>query len=287
MQLHPTLPHHYYICAYIEFVAKDTPSPRTIANNLSHIRTYLRKAGADTTQLDHQRVKWAMVAVSRNKEYIPRIKLAFPVEDLHRMVAALTLDPQGNIIRTSVLLMFYAALRQSEVLAPSVATFDHRKHLTRGDILLSPTSVTVKIKHAKNMQSVYQSKTLNLQQSSNPLLCIVTALQDLITITPTLHQHDPCIMSPATRRPVTVDFVRRRWTQHLQRMGMSTDALSLHSVRKAAATTAHDSGCSELDIQRYGGWRSNAHRQYIATSQQQVNTVITRALSNTPQHELS
>lgn len=280
MRLHPTLPHYHYICAYIEFIAKDTPSPRTIANHLSHIRTYLRKAGADTTQLDHQRVKWAMVAVSRNKEYIPRVKLAFPVNDLHRMVAALPRDPQGNIIRTSVLLMFYAALRQSEVLAPSALTFDHRKHLTRGDVVLSPTSVTVTIKHAKNMQSVYETKTLRLQQSSNPLLCIVVAIQDLIAFTPTLHHQDPCIMAPTTRRPVTVDFVRRRWTQHLKSLGMCTDALSLHSIRKAAATAAHDSGCTELDIQRYGGWRSNAHRQYITTSQHQVNTVITRALSH-------
>lgn len=281
MHLYPTLPHYYDICAYIEFLAKDTPSPRTIANHLSHIRTYLCKAGADTFQLDHHRVKWAMVAVSRNKDYIPRVKLAFPVQDLHRMVAALPLDAQGNIIRTSVLLMFYAALRQSEVLAPSAATFDHRKHLTRGDVILTHNSVTVKIKHAKNMQSVYESKTLRLQQSSNPLLCIVAAIQDLIAFTPTIHHHDPCIMAPATRRPVTVDFVRRHWTQHLQSRGMSTDALSLHSVRKAAATAAHESGCNELDIQRYGGWRSNAHRQYIATSQQQVNTVITRALSHT------
>lgn len=280
MRLYPTNPHHYYICAYIEFIAKDTPSPRTIANHLSHIRTYLRKAGADTRELDHHRTKWAMVAVSRNKEYIPRVKLSFPVGDLHRMVAALPLDSHGNIIRTSVLLMFYAALRQSEVLAPSVSTFDYRKHLTRGDVLLTPDAATVTIKHAKNMQSVYETKTLRLQQSSNSLLCIVAALQDLLAFTPTHHPRDPCIMAPASRRPVTVDFVRRHWNRHLQSLGMSTQSLSLHSVRKAAAMAAHDSGCTELDIQRYGGWRSNAHRHYIATSQKQVNSVITRALSD-------
>lgn len=85
-----------------------------------------------------------MVAISRNKEYIPRIKLAFPVTDLQRM-------PQGNVIRTSILLMFYAALRQSEVLAPSAPSFDPRKHLTRGDIIVDEDSVVVTIKHAKNM----------------------------------------------------------------------------------------------------------------------------------------
>lgn len=36
----------------LEFLAKDTPSPCTIANHLSHIRTYLRKVGVSTIELD-------------------------------------------------------------------------------------------------------------------------------------------------------------------------------------------------------------------------------------------
>lgn len=261
-------------------MAKDTPSPRTIANNLSHIRTYLRKVGVDMAHMDHQRVKWAMVAISKNKEYIPRIKLAFPVADLHRMVASLPLTSHGNVLRASILLMFYAALRQSEVLAPSVAGFDPKKHLTRGDVSIERDAIVVKIKHAKNMQTVYQTKTVRLQSSANPLLCIRTVISAMCQATPTVSINDPCIMCPITRRPVTVDHVRRHWNQHLKQNSMSSVALSLHSIRKAAATAAHDSGCTELDIQRYGGWRSNAHRHYIATSQAQVNSAITRALSD-------
>lgn len=262
-------------------MAKDTPSPRTIANNLSHIRTYLRKVGADTAHLDHQRVKWALIAINKNPEYTPRIKLAFPVADLNRMVATLPLTPQGNVLRASILLMFYAALRQSEVLAPSAAGFDPNKHLTRGDVTIEEDAIIVKIKHAKNMQTVYQTKTVRLQPSTNPLLCIHTVFSTMCHQTPTLSLHDPCIMCPTTRRPVTVDYVRRHWNNHLKHNSMSSVALSLHSIRKAAATAAHDSGCSELEIQRYGGWRSNAHRHYIATSQAQVNSAITRALSDT------
>lgn len=280
MGIQPTAPHYGHICAYIEYMAKDTPSPRTIANNLSHIRTYLRKVGVDTTHLDHQRVKWAMVAISKNKEYIPRIKLAFPVSDLHRMVATLPTTPHGNVLRASILLMFYAALRQSEVLAPSIAGFDPRKHLTRGDVIIENDAIVVKIKHAKNMQTVYETKTVRLQSSTNSLLCIHTAITAMCQATPTSSIQDPCIMCPNTRRPVTVDHVRRHWNQHLQQNSMSTEALSLHSIRKAAATAAHDSGCAELDIQRYGGWRSNAHRHYITTSQAHVNSAITRALND-------
>lgn len=279
MDLIPTAPRHQFICAYVEFLAKDTPSPRTISNHLSHIRTYLRKAGASTEQLDHFRLKWAMTAITRNKEYVPRIKVAFPIHDLHRMIVALPQSHHGNIITVAVLIMYYAALRQSEVVAPSASGFDHRKHLTRSDVVLQPDSVSITIKHAKNMQSIYQTKTVLLQASSNPALCIVRALHQMYAFTPTVSPHEPCIMFNTSRKPVTVDYIRRHWNHHITNHGLSSEALSLHSIRKAAATAAHDQGCPEIDIQRYGGWRSNAHRQYISTSQFHVNQAITEALS--------
>lgn len=280
MCIPPTAIHHYDVCAYLEYLAKDTPSPRTISNHLSHLRTYFRKVGVPTNELDHQRVRWAMVATSRNKEYTPRIKLAFPVADLHRMIDTLPTSPHGNIIRTSILLMFYAALRQSEVLPPSAPAFNPKIHLTRGDVTIHQHSIVVLIKHAKNMQSIYDTKTVSLQASPNQRLCIVAAVQQMIQNTPTLAPADPFIMCPNSRRPATVDYIRRNWNAHLEQHGLSTSALSLHSIRKAAATAAHQQGCPEIDIQRYGGWRSNAHRQYITTSQAQVNAAIISALTD-------
>lgn len=278
MELEPTNPSNYDICAYIEYLASDTPSPRTISNHLSHIRTYLRKAAAQTTQVDHFRVGCAMTAIKRNKQYVPRVKKAFPVEDLHRMLITLPDTTQGNIIRVSVLLMFYAALRQSEVLAPTMASFDHRKHLTRGDISFKNDQVFVLIKHAKNMQTVYETKTVTLNSAPNQRLCIVTSLKEMFQATPSRSQLDPCIMFPGSRRPVPVDYVRRNWKLHLERNGMDTAPLSLHSIRKSAATAAYDHGCPELDIQRYGGWRSHAYRQYITSSNTTVNRAIVQAL---------
>lgn len=280
MGITPTKPSNSDICAYIEFLASDSPSPRTIANQLSHVRTYLRKAYMTTSEVDHHRVNWAMTAVKRDNQYQPRIKRAFPVNDLHRMVVLLPDTPRGNLTRVAVLLMYYAALRQSEVLAPSMSNFDSRKHLTRADITFHHQEVLVHIKHAKNMQSVYETKTVCLGPAPNPLLCVVTALKKMIEATPTLATQDPCIMFPVTRKPVPIDYVRRTWKTHLEINGMDTTALSLHSIRKSAASAAYQQGCPELDIQRYGGWRSGAYRTYITTAQSNVNHAIVEALNS-------
>lgn len=277
----PTVPLHQNVCAYIEYLVSNTPSPRTVANHISHLRTYLRKAQSSTYQVDNFRVKWALNAVNRDTNYIPRIKQAFPVQLLQRMVILLPQTHQGNIIKTAVLLMYYAALRQSEVLPNSSTSFDHRRHLSRRDVVIVNGALSVKIKHAKNMQTVYQSKCVTLQPSPNPQLCVVQAVIDMYAHTPTRHQDEACIMFYDTRRPVPVEFIRRKWKDHLTNHEIETEPLSLHSLRKAAATAAHDEGCSELDIQWYGGWQSNSHRSYITSSQRNVNLAVTRALNQT------
>lgn len=279
MDLTPTEPRYQNLCAYIEYLKADISSPRTIANHLSHIRNYLRKAQVTTDQVDNFRVKCAMTAIKRDNSHTPRIKEAFPVQTLQQMVIALPNDIEGLLIKVSILIMYYAALRQSEVLSYSVGSYDPYKNLSRRDVIVSDHALTVHISHAKNQQSIYETKSLVLQPSSNPSLCVVSAVRDMYHIIPTVHLDDPCIMFATSRRPVTIEFVRRYWMQHLKRHHIDTSALSLHSIRKAAATAAHQSGCPEIDIQRYGGWRSNAHRSYITTSQRHVNSAITYALS--------
>lgn len=276
----PARPAYHMICAYIEELTDGSPSPKTVANNVSHIRTYLRKVDVPTQPLDHNRVKWALDALKRDVSYQPRIKNPMPTQLLQDMVTALPHDELGNILKVSVLTMFYAALRQSEVLAPTIKGYDPRFHLSRADVTLHHDAVEILIKHAKNMQTVYQSKRLSLQASTNPHTCIVTAVKQMLSHTPTRHPSEPFIMFANSRKPVTIDHVRRAWNRHLIHNGIDVSHLSLHSLRKAAATAAHDEGCSELQIQNYGGWRSNAHRYYIKTSQHHVNAAITNSLSS-------
>lgn len=279
MLIIPTQPEYRNICAYIEYLVASTPSPKTVSNHVSHLRSYLRKAQVSTIEVDNVRVKWALVAVSKDKTYVPRIKEAFPVQLLNQMLHLLPKSKENDIVRAAVLLMYYASLRQSEVLPHSSSSFDHTVHLTRGDVKLQGGAVNVYIKHAKNLQTVYQSKSLSLQPAPSRDSCVVDAVRLVYAACPTLHPNEPCLMFPDSRRPVPIEFVRRRWTAHLKTHDVETASLSLHSLRKAAAIAAHEQGCSALDIQRYGGWRSNAHRSYITSSQQTVNSAIIRALN--------
>lgn len=176
----PTSPTHQEVCAYLEYLAHSTPSPRTIANHISHLRTYFRKAGVSTEQLDAWRVKWAMNALNRDKTYIPRIKTAFPAPLLQQMITLLPEQGDGIMVKAAVLLMYHAALRQSEVVAQSPRAYNPRYNLSRGDVQIIGDTLRVNITHAKNQQTVYQTKTLTLASSPNPMVCD-TCLQNNVS----------------------------------------------------------------------------------------------------------
>lgn len=211
MQINPRYPTYQQICADIEYV-----TDKTVANQLSHIRTYLRKCQVPTNEVDNFRVRWALNAVNRDTEYIPNIKIAFPVTSLQQMVMALPKSEQGNIIKVAILMMFYAALRQSEVLPHSVATYDSSRHLSRADVTLTHDSIRVVIEHAKNPQTVYQQKSIVLQASPNQELCIVHAVKEMLRITPTQSPSEAFTLFNNSRRPVTVEFFRKNWVKHLK-----------------------------------------------------------------------
>lgn len=142
----------------------------------------------------------------------------------------------GNILCVAVLLMFYAALRQSKVMSPSISSFDNRKHFSRGDVSLSSDAMTIYIKHTKNMQTVYQHKTVHLQTASNPLMYSHSTQGNVYQYTDH-HPHWSMYHVSITQTGVS-------W------LGEETLETTLGgSIRKAAATAAHHQGCQENKIQ--------------------------------------
>ena len=51
-------------------------------------------------------------------------------------------------------------------------------------------------------------------------------------------------------------------------------------IRKTVATIAYTSGRTELEVQRFGGWASQAHRTYISTmDSNKVNKTLITAIT--------
>lgn len=56
----------------------------------------------------------------------------------------------------------------------------------------------------------------------------------------------------------------------LHETGQNTKHYNTHSFRIGAATSAHDAGISDANIQMLGGWKSNAYKSYIRTPREEL-----------------
>ena len=279
MFVDPLAPKYQDLCGWIEDRAARHDKPHTIRNKLSHLRTYAGLVGVSLTPFLHPRVSRAVDALLRNKNYTHRKTPAMPLRHIREVLLALPDTRTAQAVRVALLLMYHAALRQSEVLPPSIRAMDCMKHPTRADISINRIGMTLKVKWAKNLQGYNQDKLVHLHRAKDRQFCVVAAMERHILQCPTKSPQQPLIVFPESSRPIPVTFARRTWSQALRATNLQGAAYTLHSLRRAAATQAHLRGCSELDIQAFGGWRSNAHRVYVKkTKSRAVNKIICEAL---------
>ena len=240
----------------------------------------MRLAGGDLAGLSHIRVTRALDAIACNKERPSKEKDAIPVHILRQALQQIPKDPMGDLLRTAILLMFLGALRQSEVAPPTVKGFNPYRHLTRGDMHLG-SQLRIRIKWGKNMQKFDQKKDITLFPTGDSLTCPVRAVKQIMERSQHLPPSAPLLVFPLTDTPVPTSYLRARWGQLMRSIGQNTDLYSLHSLRKASVTTAYGGGCSELEVQRHGGWSSKAHRAYIKTiSNRKIGHVLSSSIKD-------
>ena len=253
-------------------------APATIKNKVSHARGYMRLADASLIGFNHIRVSRALDAVSRRKDHVSVVKDAIPAQILRAALQAMSNDHNGLMMRAAVLLMFYGALRQSEVAPPSIKAFNPLVHLTRADVSLQE-KLTVTIKAGKNLQRHDQRKTSTLSPTGDPLTCPLKTVRAVLQATPDLPQDAPLLIFVDGTTPIPTSYLRAEWARIMRSIGADHTIYSLHSLRKASATKAHSGGCSELEVQRHGGWSSSAYLTYIQTDTHRVNDVLSQSLN--------
>lgn len=283
LRINPLAPTVYDVCIWLEALMDDNPdaSPDTICNKVANIRQYVLLSNGDTTGLHHVRVQRALDAIKRDSTFVPMPKSAIPLPTFKLALQAIPRTQVGALVRAALLLIFYAGLRPSEVAPPSAPRFDPAAHLTRADITFSHPSLVVRIRKAKNQQLFNQTKTRTLAPAPAIIYCPVQNTALAIALSPTVSPAQAMFTYPSSTRPISVVTLRRVWADALTHIGVPPKQYTLYSIRKAASTTAFQMGCSQLEIQRFGGWSSEAYRAYITTRDSvSVNKAITHAFAS-------
>lgn len=273
------------ICSYVEYLTDHIRAPSTIRNKISQVRVHLGLAEVSLEQVNHPRVARALEALDRDKSYIPRVKSPLEPCHLYAILSNVKVDPLGNVVRAALLTIYFGALRQSELLPRTVKTWNPMTQPTLGDLVVTADTCTITIKTGKNMQRVGQHRQVVLERVENPVVCPVRAIQIVLCYNEGSCPSDPIFTFPRTAVPITAPKVTKIMHQVMKDIGLAhlVAKVSLHSIRKSAATDAYMAGCSETSIRHYGGWTSSAYRSYISTSNRSVNRVLRNTISHPSQ----
>lgn len=277
----PFQPTYQDICTYVEYVVSHSPAPATVRNKISQVRVFLQLSEGDVSAFNHPRTLRALDALDRDKSYVQNLKL--PIETVVFSAALMDLgaSPIGTVVRAAMLLIYYGALRQSELLPRTVKTWSPQVQPTREDIKITHDAVVLYIKTGKNLNKVGQFREVVMRSAEEEVFCPVRVTRQAMELGLNCRRSDPILVFPGSNNPVTAPYVTRSLHNALRNIGASDiiPTTSLHSLRKTAATQAFSQGCSELSIRNYGAWSSSAYKQYILTSNATVNQSLIKSLN--------
>lgn len=166
------------------------------------------------------------------------------------------------------LFAFFLFARISNLAPVSVGSFDTKKHLCRGDIIVTSFGLLVTFKWSKTNQTGDKPLTIPLLYTSDPHLCPVRVY--LMCSRLPAPAAAPAFFT-ACRSGSYLVITKLQFVSVFQdclaHIGVSNpNRFRGHSFRRGGATWAFQSGAPGELIQIYGGWASDAYKCYLEFS---------------------
>ena len=139
------------ILAFI-YSLKDTMSPRTVCNYMSALKAMMQRLGFEVQQFDGVIIRKFRKALSKAPVTRVHPKGTFTTEQIGTLFRINKAMGDHYPYATAFAMGLFAFLRISNLVPASVAAFDPKKLLVRGDVKFTPQWATLIIKWAMNLQ---------------------------------------------------------------------------------------------------------------------------------------
>ena len=177
------------------------------------------------------------------------------------------------VFKALYLFTYFSFLRLSNILPHAAKQFDPTRHLTRGDLIFSPSFCTIIIKWSKTLQDRKSCTTITIPLLPSSPLCPVTAVQAMFAAIPA-SKNEPLfsLFKGGAVVPLT-DSVARKHLKQVSTVLNIHPSLTFHTFRRSATTWAFHNGVPMQHIMHQGTWSSNAVWRYIQSLPSQSSLV--------------
>ena len=152
----------------------------------------------------------ALEAIKRNKVYKPKTKKRIDIVSLKAVIRHIQRVIKDKVMAAAFKVMYFTAMRQSEIVPRRVKLFDPTKNMTRGDIKMHKGSTTLVIKAAKNLQYNGQKRVVAVPEIKNSSMCPVAVVKCIIQAATTHKRQDPFLMYESGT-PMPISHIDKVW----------------------------------------------------------------------------
>lgn len=262
-QLQDINPQPDTICVYIEFLARQFVSVKSIKNYLHGVAYLHKELGHPCPALGTFSVQIALRALSRSLPQVERQRSPITPEMLCMLceLARRQRSYTGAVITCAILLAFFGLLRCSSLAPPTAAAFNRRTCLCRGDVVFEEPGLRVFIRSSKTRVDPSHFHILPIAGLGSHQLCPRSATAAMVQAKPA-GQNTP-LLQAKDGSPITAGWLRAQLRELLQQAGYSAERFTFHSLRRGGATFAHRLGLGLQAIKQQGDWRSDAVKRYV------------------------
>ena len=259
------------ILCYIAYLAR-TLKPQSISNYTNIIRLLHLEAGLSNPLENNFGVKNLKRGIARKLGAPPKQKQPITAEIMMAMYDQLSLMSSKEISFWACCCVgFFGFLRKSTLLPTSSNNLNDDGFLQRGDVeFLDNTTFLLHIKKTKTIQNHERVLTLPFVSCPVTPLCPVTAVMDMIIVSPI----DDChplfsYIENGDIRTWTHSSFTTKLKSLIKNAGFDQSDYSCHSFRRGGATLAFRLGMTMNEIKKRGDWVSSAVNEYVYIQEDQ------------------
>ena len=200
-----------HILAFMEHLHQAGLSPSNITNYVTAIRSMYIIHACDTTIFRDRRIPLLIKPLKISRNLQPVLPLVLDQEILVSIISTCDVFHSPLVFKSLYLFAFFSFLRLSNLL-PHVATkFDHTRHLRRGDVIFDQHAAIIVVKWSKTLQDRHIAATIAVPYLGDNLLCPVTAIKNLLMLTPSSSNNNPLfqICKAGVWQPLTDSQARK------------------------------------------------------------------------------
>ena len=262
LQIFP--PSSLNMARFYAFLVQSLSAYSSLQNYESSVNMFYRLYGYN---MDSSSVLTKVVNMAAKKSLttVPASKV--PLEIDHVIKFAKVCDFSNPFEYTwlvAIQIAYMSLLRKSNICPPSLAAFDSNKHLLRSDIVLQESGVTVNLRWSKTNQSVDNIFSIPIAHSQDQFFDPPSLFKSFAAQFPVC-DGDPCFSFYMHGRHYVLlqkDLTVMLY-QFLDRIGVPSQGITSHSIRKGATNMLLRAGVDIPALQHHGTWNSDAYKSYL------------------------